>query len=963
MRTIVYTCLSFLLINVPGLALETRAPGRVIIASQQPRSLDFDADPRNFNDWKRAESATNVNPPEVSGDGRSVTFTRSESGDSVLARDYLEFTFGPRFAGTRLSVTMEVTGYAASETGSYGQSLQVLGNGLSGPVTRQATGTGIWSTVLDVASSSAETIVRVGLGVVEGDSRIDTITIRNVQVSYLSPDDDEPNEYVDSNGWLARPAFNGASLPYAKNVNYDPATGRTVFSGNGGLESSSPAHVMMITDSYGAFLSSFTKELFFGGYNDLPPEYVMTLDARAGRRLEDTSDGELLEQMYAIRAHANASQPGVLIVHLGVNSFLLGEGTTAESADAEIQKYIDFARGKGMDIILTTVTPFHGAELWSPWKAEEAERYNALIRQRANAEDIRLVDLNRLLDADGDKAIDPAYLTSGKDYIHAVGANANALHLAAYDSAIRQVISARADKTVRAHIKASRLSGVSPLTVVFSAEESTADGMNEHEIWRELIYHWDFDTDEEDPHGHLYDQTYTFVEGDTSHEIGGPLVTKTFFCESGTSTYRVGVRAQNEHGEYDDAFVTVTVRAESEVWAPPQTICVSNTLDPAEDWTSFDKPCPDGAVKMNVMPDAEDYGGHLVLIRKGDAFVQNVATVLGESDFKIGTFGNEVDGKPVIEGSLTIGTPRYNGPSNAPTFATTLISDADLAGTTWPENITVEGIKLGNISLPMSYQHIGFHDINMDWEESEKAFGTISIASSNSYCTREPTLLDCRNVPFPKGCYLSKIKVVGSKEAEVNHVALNVSAIGIGMVNYTGIVDCSFRKAGEHNIRIMGWWRLNIMRSAVLGQHYTNAKQKITTRASGTFLRGAWKNATDLPPHWERDPEGRTRADAFLDNGTDQYIHVSRYLVVQGNQIGSDYLGSTYPSTKFQTNAIAEDAYLVQDVLLTKNHFIDEPGYDTYDISLVGYYTACIDNMFSGTDISCYPTTADGKMG
>lgn len=514
---------------------------------------------------------------------------------------------------------------------------------------------------------------------------------------------------------------------------------------------------------------------------------------------------------------------------------------------------------------------------------------------------------------------------------------------------------------VTARIKASRVSGVSPLTVVFSAEDTTESTMNEHQIWRELIYHWDFDTDESDTHGALYDQNYTFVPGDTSHEIGGPMVTKTFLCETGTATYKVGVRAQNAAGEFDDAFITITVEAESAAYSPADTVCISNSLDPNDDWTAFDKPCPPGAEKRTTMLNAKDYDGKLILLKKGDTFVQNVASFLGESNFKIGYFGDDDEPRPIIEGVLTIGTPNFQGPSNAPTFATMITRDTDLVGNIWwPENITVEGIKIGRIHLPMSYNHIGFHDVDMDWENNTNpsGFGTISIASSSVFCT-DSDGLDCANVPFPKGCYLSRVKIVGSELAETNQVALNINGVGMSMINYMGIVDSQMRRTGEHNIRVQGWWRLNIMRSHIMGEHYSRGKSKMTLRATldNELFRGQWQTAPDLPADWQTDPEGRTRADAYLYNGTDQYLHLSRYLVIQGNVIGSEFDGAHPAGGKVGTGAVGGDEEMIQDILVTKNTFVHETNQSNHDMDLVGFWTACIDNIFSTNSVACFPTS------
>lgn len=147
------------------------------------------------------------------------------------------------------------------------------------------------------------------------------------------------------------------------------------------------------------------------------------------------------------------------------------------------------------------------------------------------------------------------------------------------------------DGIVNANIKASRTECASPCTVVFSAEDTTADGFTADDVWLSMSYYWDFDTDETDTYGSLYEQSYTYVSGDTAFEKGHvPMATKTFLCDTGTCTYRVGLRAQTINADYDDAYVTIYVESESTHWNAAKTICVSNTLTTSADWSTFDDP-------------------------------------------------------------------------------------------------------------------------------------------------------------------------------------------------------------------------------------------------------------------------------------------------------------------------------------------------------------------------------------
>jgi hypothetical protein len=520
---------------------------------------------------------------------------------------------------------------------------------------------------------------------------------------------------------------------------------------------------------------------------------------------------------------------------------------------------------------------------------------------------------------------------------------------------------------INADINPSRTNCVSPCTVVFSADQTTAEGLDDHGIWSQLIYYWDFDTDESDTYGSLYDQTYTYVSGDTAYEIGGPMATKTFLCETGTCTYNVGMRAQNAVGAFDDTSVTITVRSTSAEWSAANTVCVSNTLSTSADWTAYDKACPAGATKRNDFPAPDEYGDKLILLKRGDVFDSLLVTLMSESNFKISSFGDVADGKPQINERMSLGAPDYFGDANAPTGVSNFWTNSDVTSMGWPSNIYIEDLKLMGVTFPMSHNHVGLHDIDLDRGDYQSG-GFIGLSTGRQWCTDQPTRLSCDNVPFAKGAYISKVDVVGGRDAENNVMTLNVSAVGCDVTNFTGITDSRFRKAGEHNLRIMGWWRLNIMRSFFRGEHYSPGKQKLTIRpcVHGSVDQGAWQTHNGLPDGWRSDPEGRTRADLFLDNGTDQYIHLSRYQVIQNNRLGdSTAFGDEPGSTQYQTNALGGDDGLLEDILITKNVFVNDVGVNaSKNIDLSAYYSVCVsDNTYATSSSGCAPSNLEDNPG
>jgi hypothetical protein len=540
------------------------------------------------------------------------------------------------------------------------------------------------------------------------------------------------------------------------------------------------------------------------------------------------------------------------------------------------------------------------------------------------------------------------------------------------------------DGKVNAVIKASRTECSSPCTVVFSAENTTAEGLNDHDIWSQLSYHWDFDTDESDSYGFLYDQRYTYVDGDTAFEVGHvPMVTKTFLCDAGICLYNIGMRAQNAEGDFDDAFITISVSSESVTWGAQNTVCVSNTLDLSDDWTAFDKSCPIGAVKQNSIPLPDQFDGKLVLLRRGDTFnksdlytstqgISRLPIQIGQSNFKLGNFGDHADPFPNIQARIDSGIASFQVENSMVSSIDSTITDEDVIANGWSENGYFEGLRLTNFNFPESFRHFGLHDIDMDMENSNIISGGSISFSGGVRCTDFPSFLDCSNVPFPKGGYISKVNVVGGMAAETNTGAtLNVAGIGCAMVNFTGIVDSRFRKAGEHNLRVMGWYRFNIMRSFFRGGHYTPSKSKITPRICihSTLFNGQWMTRTDLPDGWQDDVEGRTRADIFT--GTDDhYLHISRYLLITHNKIGDKDPGAwgDWPGGGKVGSGVrnVNDGIFAQDFMVSHNLFESEEGLTRpdngngpipQDANASGNYYSCISNTYHDDQIRCYPTS------
>ena len=510
---------------------------------------------------------------------------------------------------------------------------------------------------------------------------------------------------------------------------------------------------------------------------------------------------------------------------------------------------------------------------------------------------------------------------------------------------------------VIADINPSRTECASPCTVVFSAEDTTSTGLDANQVWTQLSYYWDFDTDETAQYGSLYDQTYTYVAGDTSYEAGHvPLVTKTFLCEVGTCVYNVGLRAQNSAGSYGDVFQTITVNAESVQWSAADTICVSNTLDLNADWSNYDDPCPAGATKQSRLPLPDQFTNKLVLLKRGDLFDgadanDRIGILNGQSNFKVSDFGNPSDNPPELYANVYTSAPAYSETDGIVTSIDMRVQQQNpgLGETT---NGYFENLRMASFEFPYMFQHVGLHNIDMDYEDDTNlSAGRISWPLGH-LCAALPDIYDCEDFPFPKGAYISSVNVVGSQAAfEAN--AVNIVGISCIMSNFIGITDVSVKKAGEHNLRIMGWWRLSIMRSAFLGQHNLTVKQKVTTRAcvsnelrsdSETYDKVAQRN-----DHYNDDIENRTRADIITKDGL-YYYHTSRYQVTAYNVMGEagPAQGTNPGGAQYQTNA-TDNENLFLNIILAYNTFIDEDEKSSGigNASIQSDYGMCVGNNYS----------------
>jgi len=372
-------------------------------------------------------------------------------------------------------------------------------------------------------------------------------------------------------------------------------------------------------------------------------------------------------------------------------------------------------------------------------------------------------------------------------------------------------------------ITASRTSGVSPCTVVFSCHTTTDAGRDSHEAWRLLGYAFDFDD--------TTSGTYNTIRGGSKNiTIGGPIGVHTFLVADGGGSvvFDVVVTAENPEGDTAIATIPITVQAQDDFYAAGDTIGVSDTLDTgdASAWeTGHDRNLPVGASRVAVMPAFSAVDGKRIMFFRGDDMStvgnngDNYVVRYGEKNVMFTYFGDDADAKPFI-GEVKIGSNQSNGLG----FNLTDAQHASWGG--YCENITVDGLKLKNVQTGRNSQHVGFHDCDMDMTTEDKGGGMI-LNSSGQY-TAADTLP--ANTPYSRGFYVSEVVMRGSTTLlPSNNIIANFN------MTWMCVVGCDIKQTDEHNVRIQGMQYSTVQDSDILGEHIGGGGPKhcIAFRGSG----------------------------------------------------------------------------------------------------------------------------------
>jgi len=435
----------------------------------------------------------------------------------------------------------------------------------------------------------------------------------------------------------------------------------------------------------------------------------------------------------------------------------------------------------------------------------------------------------------------------------------------------------------------SRVNGVSPETIYFSAQDSTCSDCDDvfgldtplATAWSELSYHFDFDDSD----------SGTFLRtGNTRNNqvSGAPRAFHTFECLGPSDPnwdgvdlrceFNVGVRVQAKDGDYDDAFVQVNIQplygvggyySTSDIW------CVSSDSDFAA--------CPhsDASRHITNSPAVGNYDGRLVLFENGSSGVYDTVCVgANEQNVTVATYGSGA--RPVvtrIQHSTRPGTC-LNAYTNA--------SIAAVAANHAPErdaennlidgygfNATFTGLRVGSIENGPTYHLVNFHDLDMDWEASGTYNGRIVVHSAAWNCKNSASL-SCSNVPYSMfGSYSSIV----SKSNASNLAPVNIACYdGCGATNFV-FADIETNRAYEHNARIMGMWGGIFSNNWFRGNHVggNGAKERLSVRP-GEVIGSIGGTAHDL----NKNPEILDGVNNYRGNVTTEDYY-NRYNIAVDN--------------------------------------------------------------------------------
>lgn len=446
----------------------------------------------------------------------------------------------------------------------------------------------------------------------------------------------------------------------------------------------------------------------------------------------------------------------------------------------------------------------------------------------------------------------------------------------------------------------TRVNGVSPETVYFSAQNSVdftctdLSGGNDMEACRTgqfLGFHFNFD----DPDSGVFPHTGNSKNQQISP---APRAIHTFVCEGASNSrwnsisqrceYNVGVRVQNPDGDYDDAFIQISIAPQDIAYSAQNTLCISSDNDFSE--------CPSGVPVENRLLDIPDtsafnFTGMRVLIERGSSGVYSpLCFGYEENTIRVDTYGS--GDAPVIE-RLQIGVHSGCGdkePDNeaASSYPVLTKNSEQYVTQGWAYDISVTNLRVGEIDNGMAATLVTMHNLDLDWRETGQFSGEVAMMSNGQNCDTNPNL-SCEFVPYPYAVFASDISALSNPS---NRGIANIKCItNCGMVN-GGIVGANVKNPNGHNFRLMGGWGFVINNSWFRGGHTPagGGTSKVTLRQiSSDTLSSQFVNPEDfVSGNHDGDGPGWVREADVTRHFTPHYSFIIENTIVDPDQDGPE---------------------------------------------------------------------------
>lgn len=472
-------------------------------------------------------------------------------------------------------------------------------------------------------------------------------------------------------------------------------------------------------------------------------------------------------------------------------------------------------------------------------------------------------------------------------------------------------------------LRVSQETCVSPCTVMLSVE-GVVDPSSDNPFTESGV-NWDYGDEKADERdgkmqrGGNYFLAQEGTEGFESYKDGtsrvsdtsSPIGMHTYRCEGKDEcVYYPGVVVMNKAGDWATKWTKIVVTSQEVAFPGDRTVCVSG----AAGWEG----CPDGARQASRLPALGAWESDTrYLLKRGESFVGNCMQY-DLSSITLSSFGDETLPRAEILGGLEIGRDRSCADPIPP-------SATGFSNKYWVSDVTVEGIRVDEISLGITYRNITFHDLDMDFENEPRG-GTIQGASADA-CTRRGEF-SCDEVPTPYGVYITDTKIIGSR---VGIPGVNVSFMSSACVSFFGVENSELQVAFEHNIRLECASRVLVHHNDINGDHIGN--------------RGR-KNAVTIRPEGVNKDDMLNQQKRLSTDRLNQYEN--KYVVIKDNYFGKEGIVDRNAARVSLKPSVRSDIETTSFGLVTQNVFdVPASGVPSNDVHLAGRKLVCrTDNTY-----------------